>query len=101
MREGKQNCPVCGTRVMPFDRYPDYVCGLCVESATNMEGDLVYFANQSISGGLVGYVKDSVTGEFVEDAALTTNPIVFIRGIECYAEEAKFGGIVIRPSGRR
>lgn len=93
-----QNCPICNREVAHIQRYPDYVCDECVVKAKDRQGRSVSFANQDISGGLIGFVKDPVTGFFNEDSALTANPTVLIEGIECYADEAKFGGIVIRPT---
>ena len=85
---------------MPMSRYPDYVCETCFQQATNQDGLSVDFANEDISGGLIGYVLDARSKKFVRDENLTTNPVVLIRGIECYADEAHFGGIVIRPTRR-
>lgn len=100
MQERRQQCPICAADVMPMSRYPDYVCENCFRQATTTDGVPVDFANEDLSGGLIGFVRDTRTGMFVEDEALTANPIVLIRGIECYADEAHFGGIVIRPTRR-
>jgi hypothetical protein len=100
VQERRQQCPICAAAVDPMTRYLDYVCWPCIEGATNLDGIPVNFANEGISGGLIGFVRDPRTGMFVEDKALTANPIVLIRGIECYADEAHFGGIVIRPTRR-
>lgn len=99
MQERRQQCPICAADVTPNNRYPDYVCETCFQQATTPDGVPVDFANEDLSGGLIGFVRDTRTGMFVEDKALTANPIVLIRGIECYADEAHFGGIVIRPTG--
>lgn len=94
----KQLCPICNAEVMPMQRYPDYVCEICVAEVTDLNGELLQFYNESISGGLVAHRKNPVTGKFdVVDPELSANPIVLVKGVKCCAAEAKFGGVVIRP----
>jgi hypothetical protein len=93
-----QVCPICGTAVIPMSRYPNYVCGDCIGAAVDEHGRLVSFANEDISGGLIGLVRDENSGKFVESKELTADPVFFIRGTSCYAAEAHFGGVVVRPS---
>lgn len=100
MQERRQQCPICAADVMPMSRYPDYVCETCCQQATNQDGLPVDFTNEDISGGLIGYVLEARSKKFVRDENLTANPVVLIRGIESYADEAHFGGIVIRPTRR-
>jgi hypothetical protein len=47
------------------------------------------FSNVSLSGGFVARYAD--TGEARE------SHVCFIDGVKCWADEARFGGIIIRP----
>ena len=53
-------------------------------------GRALQFFNTSIGGGFIAYYADSHQTE--------THPghLCFIDGIRCYADEARFGGIVIQ-----
>ena len=53
-------------------------------------GRALQFFNTSLGGGFIAYYADSHQTE--------THPghICFIDGIRCYADEARFGGIVIQ-----
>jgi hypothetical protein len=82
---------------MPMQRYPDYVCDSCVEEARDENGHSVMFANNDISGGLVGYQRVVSSNSWVEDEGLSDQSTVLIRGVPCYAAEAHFGGVVVRP----
>ena len=98
METNKQFCPICNSEVMPMQRYPDYVCESCAVEVTDLNGELVEFYNESISGGLVAHRKNPASGRFdFVDPELSKNPIVIIRNVKCFAAEAKFGGIVFRP----
>jgi hypothetical protein len=68
-----------------------------VSQAVDISGNKVDFANEDLSGGLIGFRQNPATGFFEEDPDLTDNPEVFINGTKCIAREAHFGGIVIRP----
>jgi hypothetical protein len=95
--ERKQLCPICSAEVMPMSRYPDYACNICVSQAVDLNGNKVDFANEDLSGGLIGFRQNPATGFFEEDPDLTDNPEILINGTKCIAREAHFGGIVIRP----
>lgn len=83
-----QHCPVCLESVAPSTRYPRYVCAECIRLAEASDGRLVEFGNADIWGGIQLRYRD--TGEPHEGMRL------FIRGIECEASEARFGGVVIQ-----
>jgi hypothetical protein len=101
VNERNQLCPICSAEVMPMSRYPDYVCDLCEERVVDSLGRKVTFFNQSISGGLVAMRQNLETGKFdIEDPELAENPIVFIDGIQCFAADAHFGGVVIRKAAK-
>lgn len=83
-----QTCPICHRTVEPSARYPRYVCSDCAAQAKSQDGRRLVFFNESISGGYLAKYAD--TGE--------TYPShdCYIHGIKCYADEHRFGGIVIQ-----
>ena len=87
--EERQYCPICLVEVQPSSRYPRYVCADCDGRATDENGRPLTFANESFSGGFIA--KYSETGEVRE------SHYCFIDGVKCWADEARFGGIVIQP----
>jgi hypothetical protein len=82
-----QQCPICSKPVKPYPRYPHYLCRECAAKATSPDGRALRFSNEDASGGFVAEYAD--TGE----------PYLghecFVNGVKCYADEARFGGIVI------
>jgi hypothetical protein len=84
-----QRCPICGKGVPESPRYPDYVCDDCYVTATDNNGRKLDFYNTNVLGGYEALFPD--TGEPYH------SHVCYIRGVECYADEARFGGIVIRP----
>lgn len=85
----KQICPTCQNEVNPNARYPNYICGSCVDKAQSEDGRPVKFYNEDISGGC--------RGEYADTKETYEGDILYVNGIKCYADEAHFGGIVIRP----
>jgi hypothetical protein len=83
-----QHCPICSVEVPPSLRYPRYVCSTCAEKAASPDGRPLAFANESLSGGFIARYADS--GEPYPSHEC------FIDGTKCYADEARFGGIVIQ-----
>ena len=86
-----QRCPICSSEVLPNPRYPRYVCDTCAAKATSPDRRPLTFANESMSGGFVAHYADS--GE------LYASHECLIDGISCFADEARFGGIVIQVVG--
>ena len=84
------SCPICDTTTKTLPRYPRRVCGTCAAKASDESGRALEFFNTSIGGGFIAYYADSNQTE--------THPghLCFIDGIRCYADEARFGGIVIQ-----
>ena len=68
-------------------RYPRYLCHKCAPLASAPDGRLLNFANEGISGGYVAIYGD--TGEPYD------SHVCFVQGVTCWADEARFGGIVI------
>jgi DNA-directed RNA polymerase subunit RPC12/RpoP len=91
VNEAKYACPLCGEQIPPQHRYPRYVCRTCMERAVDKSGNKVELANVSLSGGLRLTAGDTE----LFDRAANEFPI-FIDGVECRAEEARFGGAVIQ-----
>lgn len=83
-----QHCPICRESVAPSARYPRYVCADCIGLAQAPDGRLVEAGNADIWGGIQLRYRD--TGEPRDGVKL------FIRGIECEASEARFGGVVVQ-----
>jgi hypothetical protein len=83
-----QHCPICGASVNPSTRYPRYVCGGCAARASSADGRLLEFGNIGIGGGFEARYAD--TGEEY------SSHDCFIGNLKCYADEARFGGIVIQ-----
>jgi ADP-ribosyl-[dinitrogen reductase] hydrolase len=83
----KHRCPVCNVHLIYKERYPRYVCNDCVEKATDKDGRPLRFYNQSISGGFAAEYADTREPYKGHDC--------YIDGIACYADEARFGGIVV------
>ncbi len=89
MNAEKQFCPICKTEVDVSSRYPNYICQSCVSKTTDQDGKTVSFHNESILGhGCVGVYQSGMKYNSNE---------CYIDGVKCYAEEAYFGGIVLRP----
>lgn len=85
-----QYCPICGAEVMPYPRYPRYVCHTCAALASSVDGRRLEFSNVSFSGGFIAHYAD--TGEEYPSQEC------FINGVRCFADEARFGGIVIQAA---
>lgn len=82
-------CPICGDPRPHSERYPDHVCADCVERATDATGRSLRFSNVDLGGGFVAHYSDT--------GAVCESRICFIKGVRCQADEARFGGIVVRP----
>ncbi|MBK9256919.1 MAG: hypothetical protein IPM42_15665 [Saprospiraceae bacterium] len=88
METQKQYCPICKTEVRINPRYPKYVCNDCYALSADKDGRKLLFSNRDIGGGFIAHYQDS--GEEYKSHAC------FINGIECIANEARFGGIVVQ-----
>ncbi len=87
-------CFICNSNVAnPFSsRYPSIACSSCEEKAVDSYGNRVSFANVDAFGGFRATHYDSKNSFYKDE-----DHICFINGIACYADEARFGGIVIKP----
>ncbi|BAZ18833.1 hypothetical protein NIES4071_107180 (plasmid) [Calothrix sp. NIES-4071] len=84
-----QICPICDAAVEPNSRYPKYICSDCRKKASDINGKKLVFYNESFSGGYIAYYADSNGKEKYNSHDC------YIDGIQCIANEARFGGIVI------
>jgi len=91
--EPSGQCPSCGKPCTQTIRYPQALCGACVQSATDLGGRPVRFSNVSLSGGFIAHHRDDDS----MCAQVTNDGRVLIAGIECAAGEARFGGTVVQP----
>jgi hypothetical protein len=87
----RQICPICKRYVKYSSRYPNYVCGHCVQLATDKKGNPVFFFNTEFSG-------HGCAGAYVKIGKPYNSNLCYIKGVECKAEEAYLGGIVVKVS---
>lgn len=85
-----QHCPICQQPVTRSSRYPDYICSNCIKLAADQHGRLVAFGNTAV----LGY---GCQGIYLDNQAAYMGNLCYIKGITCLAEEAYFGGIIVRP----
>lgn len=86
-----QYCPICKTSVPIIPRYPNYICNTCIETGTfTLTGKPISFRNEGIMGGFVSIVGNKIGS--IHDCV--------IKGIHCWADEARFGGIVIQKKDK-
>ena len=78
-------CPICETPLFFMERYPRAVCQSCSNDTVTLDLQPISFYNESHWGGFLSVVNGS----------RGTSHDCYIRGIKCYAEEARFGGIVV------
>ena len=86
-------CPICNATLPSVPRYPRYVCQDCASKAKSSDGRPLEFFNPSLSGGY--RVRYADTKEEYNSHAC------YIAGVGCYADEARFGGIVIQTASDR
>ncbi len=87
-----QKCPICGVKVERSSRYPRYVCRECAARARSIDGRPLEFSNADAFGGFVARYRDS--------GAEYSSHECYVDGVPCYADEARFGGIVIQVRDR-
>jgi hypothetical protein len=84
----EQYCPICNVPVKPSIRYPRYLCNACAVKAKSKDGRPLKFFNESMSGGYAA--------EYVDTDVSYPSHECYVNEIECYADESRFGGIVIQ-----
>jgi len=81
-----KKCPICDQSIVDFKRYPNMVCQNCSEKTVTKDGIKIEFYNKDFSGGFISVVNDK-KGDIHE---------CYIDNKKCYADESRFGGIVIQ-----
>lgn len=85
--EDQQPCGICHKPVTAYPRYPRYLCRECAAKASDANGRKLQFGNIDFSGGYEAGYADT-------DEPYNSHQC-YVDGIECRADEARFGGIVI------
>ena len=94
--ELKQWCSNCYKEVYYQVRYPKYICWECMtKSKYDEKGNLLEFSNLSITGGFRITYKDS-NGKTIREVETEDYCECIIDDKLFFAQEAKFGGIVIQ-----
>ena len=83
-----QTCPVCGQEVKANPRYPRYLCGACVERASDANGQKLQFFQSNPDGRYAA--RYALSGEDYPSHEC------LVDGMKCWADEARFGGIVVQ-----
>jgi hypothetical protein len=85
-------CPIC-KNVLNFymERYPRKICGDCEKlNITDLDGNHVYYENEDLYGGFISI--HIINGK----KYVRKDNYCVINNIMCFADEARFGGIVIQ-----
>ena len=81
----ESNCPICNNLRFTTSRYPKKICSNCEELTVTENNEKIRFFNIDNTGGFLSIVNNH-HGNIHE---------CYINNIKCYADEARFGGIVI------
>lgn len=81
------DCPICAAQVRHWERYPNQVCERCANKASDAYGRRLKFYNESLSGGF--------RAVYLDNGAEYKHQICYIDGRKCFANEHRFGGIVV------
>tara|TARA_B100000902_G_C26632485_1_gene585161 strand:+ start:209 stop:502 length:294 start_codon:yes stop_codon:yes gene_type:complete len=87
-------CPICSEIRETMIRYPNSVCEKCCSTgifADSLQTTPITFSNIDMSGGFQSIVNGVVGNQH----------ICYIKGLQCAADEARFGGIVISHYGNK
>jgi hypothetical protein len=90
MGENKRNCQICQKEHLVMLRYPNAVCMDCRQRYQLMTSSRenavpIKFYNEDVWGGFYSMINGE-RGQIHECC---------LNGVRCYAQEARFGGIVI------
>jgi hypothetical protein len=90
---GEQACWLCactmGRLLEARERHPERLCEVCALDATDEQGRPVRFGNRDMSGGFRSFYADNGEDYGRHEC--------MVGGHACWADEARFGGIVITP----
>ena len=83
-----ERCHVCRGENPDYLRFQIYICETCRKyPVLNSNGHEMNFYNKGVMGGFLA--KNTITDEISEDH------ICYINGAKCWADEYRFGGILI------
>lgn len=85
-------CPVCGREQPAVPHYPGYLCRECVARGTDEGGRRVVLGNTSETGGFAARYADDQSLA----AEVTVTHFVYVDGNRCWADEARYGGVVVQ-----
>jgi len=88
VRDGERPCPTCSAPVACWERYPSRLCIVCVLEAVDEQGRSLRFSNAAFSGGFLAMLADGTPYD---------SHVCWVRNTRCWADEARFGGIVLEP----
>ena len=85
-------CPICLEKLDYYTlRYPKMICNNCSNSdIKDPEGNLVSFSNIDITGGFISL--HTINNNIIEKK----EHICWVKNIKCFADESRWGGIVIQ-----
>jgi hypothetical protein len=87
-RDGEGPCPICAAPVALWPRHPKLVCSACVCAAVDGNGRALRFGNTGPLG--TGFRAA------LPDGSEPREPhTCFVRGVRCFADEGRFGGVVV------
>lgn len=90
-------CPVCGTPVQRWERYPSELSADCVGLARDELGRPMRFGNETLLGtGFTAAVEEDGVWRRLDVAA--GSAACWVKGRRCVAREHRFGGIVVQAS---
>ena len=92
-----QACPIFGAAVRENPRYPDYLCQPGARRTVDAEGPAVTHHNTFPSSS--NLIESPVTT--YADGSRYMSQDCYVDGVGCRADEARFGGIVVRPRAKR
>lgn len=92
------HCFICNTSILNHfsARYPLVACDACSLKTVDSSGFTIEFQNEDETGGFVSVHYDS-DGKHTHTGR---EHLCFINNIPCYANEHRFGGIVIQPQNQ-
>lgn len=83
-----QACPICHCTLSAHPQYPHYVCIPCAERACDGKGRQLKLSNAGPTGGYAA--------AYADNSEVYNSNEVYVDGVACWAEAARFGGIVIQ-----
>jgi len=84
------HCAICNGVFIFHERYPNAICSEHYDECFDAEKNRVFHTNKDEFGG---FVSNHMIGNRITKKE---DHVCFVRGKECYADESRFGGIVIQ-----